>query len=480
MVAPQQWVKMKPEQRKQLVKQFDSMKLKCITVASTLPVSQTMQSTILSVSQEGQASKHLSISAVGSNISTLPKATLEAMWDKAEDYLQSSVDVVAAPGSNPKAKMVTSRSGSSPHFVQVTSAGQYTCDKTCLQWVSSHICAHTLVAAELNGELHLFLQWYKKNNPQPNITQLAMAGLPKGRGRKGGIPKRKRSRVFTATDVVVSRAATMQAHGVSSAFNTQSGATTVSFPTEQRLNSGFATMQAPEVSSVFNTQSGATTVSFPTEQRLNSGFATMQAPEVSSVFNTQSGATTESFPTELCLSSGLSRPNTTTATTASVSVQVGNNFSSFSNSQVQPLIVNASLGPLMQSQSLVDSVSSSVMAPPSPVPPNTNPFYVRFIEGNIRMCQGCKSFLKCANGSLPAPPFDLCCARAEKRSFRDSNGILRTPNKEQPSHYHINLPCIRAASPSFVPSSIFIPPDVMPKLSAVHKEYFRLVFHVSF
>ena len=329
--------------------------------------------------------------------------------------------------------------------------------------------------------------------------------------RKGGIPKRKRSRVFTATDVVVSRATTMQAHGVSSAFNTQSGATTVSFPTEQRLNSGFATMQAPEVSSVFNTQSGATTVSFPTEQRLNSGFATMQAPEVSSVFNThsgattvsfpteqrlnsgfatmqapevssvfntQSGATTESFPTELCLSSGLSRPNTTT--TASVSVQVGNNFSSFSNSQVQPLIVNASLGPLVQSQSLVDSVSSSVMAPPSPVPPNTNPFYMRFIEGNICMCQGCKSFLKCANGSLPAPPFDLCCARVEKRSFRDSNGILRTPNKEQPSHYHINLLCIRAASPSFVPSSIFIPPDVMPKLSAVHKEYFRLVFHVSF
>ena len=336
VVAPQQWVKMKPEQRKQLVKQFDSMKLKCITVSSTLPVS---QSTIPSVSHERQLSKHLSISAADSNISTLPKATLEAMWNKAEDYLQSSVDVVAAPGSNPKAKMVTSRSGSSPHFIQVTSAGQYTCDKTCLQWVSSHICAHTLVASELNGELNLFLQWYKKNNPQPNITQLAMTGLPKGRGRKGGIPKRKSSRVFTATDVVVSCA---------------------------------ATMQTPEVSCALSTQSGATTVSF---QCLNSSYANMQAPEVSPVFNTQSGATTESFPTELCcLSSGLSRPITTTTT--SVSFQVGNNFSSFSNSQVQPLIVNASLGPLVQSQSLVDSGSSNVMALSSPLPPNTNPFYV--------------------------------------------------------------------------------------------------------
>lgn len=69
----------------------------------------------------------------------------------------------------------------------------------------------------------------------------------------------------------------------------------------------------------------------------------MQAHGVSSAFNTQSGTTTVSFPTEQCLSSGLSRPITTAATTTSVNVQVGNNFSSFSNSQVQPLIVNASL-----------------------------------------------------------------------------------------------------------------------------------------
>ena len=74
---------MKPEQRKQLVKQFDNMKLRCITIASMPPVCQTMQSTTLSVTRErqeyNQASKYLSISAADSNISTLPKATLEAM-----------------------------------------------------------------------------------------------------------------------------------------------------------------------------------------------------------------------------------------------------------------------------------------------------------------------------------------------------------------------------------------------------------------
>ena len=66
---------------------------------------------------------HTSVSADDCNILSLPKAALETMWDKANEYLQSKVDVVAAPGSDPKAKMVTSRSGSLPHFVQVISPG---------------------------------------------------------------------------------------------------------------------------------------------------------------------------------------------------------------------------------------------------------------------------------------------------------------------------------------------------------------------
>ena len=181
VVAPQQWVKMKRKQRKQLVAKFDSMKLKCITIASTPPVSESAQSAS-SVTQV--ASKYLSISAADSNITSLPKATLEAMWDKAKEYVQSKIDVMTAPGSDPKPKMVTSRSGSSPHFVQVLSTGKYTCDKNCIQWMSSHICAHTVVAAEVNGELDLFLHWYKINDLQPNITQLAMAGLLKGRVKR--------------------------------------------------------------------------------------------------------------------------------------------------------------------------------------------------------------------------------------------------------------------------------------------------------
>ena len=50
----------------------------------------------------------------------------------------------------------------------------------------------------------------------------------------------------------------------------------------------------------------------------------------------------------------------------------------------------------------------------------------------MRVCQGCRGMLKHSDGSVPASPFDLCAARAERCSFWDTNGISITPRKEQP------------------------------------------------
>jgi len=38
VVAPEQWIRMRPEQRKQIVKQFDSLKVKGGTIATTTSV----------------------------------------------------------------------------------------------------------------------------------------------------------------------------------------------------------------------------------------------------------------------------------------------------------------------------------------------------------------------------------------------------------------------------------------------------------
>ena len=48
---------------------------------------------------------------------------------------------------------------------------------------------------------------------------------------------------------------------------------------------------------------------------------------------------------------------------------------------------------------------------------NPNPFYLKFISGNIRTCQGCRGSLRCAGSSIPEPPHNICIARAEKRPY---------------------------------------------------------------
>ena len=52
--------------------------------------------------------------------------------------------------------------------------------------MSSQICSHTLAVAERNGELLKFLEWYVKLGQGPNLSSLALSGVPKGRGQKGG------------------------------------------------------------------------------------------------------------------------------------------------------------------------------------------------------------------------------------------------------------------------------------------------------
>lgn len=49
-------------------------------------------------------------------------------------------------------------------------------------------CSHTLAVAEQNGSLMKFLQWYTKFGHAPNLSSIALSGLPQGRGQKGGRP----------------------------------------------------------------------------------------------------------------------------------------------------------------------------------------------------------------------------------------------------------------------------------------------------
>ena len=143
---------------------------------------------------------------------------------------------------------------------------------------------------------------------------------------------------------------------------------------------------------------------------------------------------------------------------------VGQSNSCYSQAVNVPCSVAATSTPRSQSSSIL--------------PPNTNPFYLKFISGSIRMCQGCRSSLR-PGGSIPNPSYDLTVARAERHPYQNSSGVLVMPSKESTSHYHCCVQCIQSCNPNFVPGSLRIPADIYSQLNSVHREYLCGAFGLS-
>ena len=70
-----------------------------------------------------------------------------------------------------------------------------------------------------------------------------------------------------------------------------------------------------------------------------------------------------------------------------------------------------------------------------------SPIYLEVRRYPLGLAWVVEVLLRLTDGSIPAPPFDLVMARAERCTFRDKSGVLVTPLQQQPSHYHIHLDC---------------------------------------
>ena len=68
----------------------------------------------------------------------------------------------------------------------------FTFNDDCPMYKSAKLCSHTVAAAEYNRQLDQFVASYGKVKKTPNLTKLAMAEMPKGRGRKGTRARAKR------------------------------------------------------------------------------------------------------------------------------------------------------------------------------------------------------------------------------------------------------------------------------------------------
>ena len=116
-----------------------------------------------------------------------------------------------------------------------------------------------------------------------------------------------------------------------------------------------------------------------------------------------------------------------------------------------------------------------------PLPPQSHPFVLKFVAGNIRICQSCRSSLREVDGSIHSAPYDLCISRLEKRPFwNEASRSWCTPSRETNAHYCIKVNCICFVCPMFIPSTLTIPPDIFMKLSDVHKTYLAHEFEMIF
>ena len=111
---------------------------------------------------------------------------------------------------------------------------------------------------------------------------------------------------------------------------------------------------------------------------------------------------------------------------------------------------------------------------------NVNPFFLKQLTGNIRVCQGCRGNLQQANGNIPDPPYDMVVAQFENRPYRDASGTLKTPYRVSAAHYHARFVFVHVGDPGFVPSLLVIPQDVLSRLSGIHQQHLKVEFGLFF
>ena len=162
---------MTEEQRKRAIHKFHSAGVHEVRIPSTTsqpprhdnPPVVSMPAT--TASSSAPTSRSLSVSGEDlSAMCVLPKQCIEGIWNKASRLVASPNAVVHHPDPTTKDRLVLSESSSVPHYVSVKSSPScsYRCDQNCQNFSAMQICSHVVAAAEVNGELALYINSFKK------------------------------------------------------------------------------------------------------------------------------------------------------------------------------------------------------------------------------------------------------------------------------------------------------------------------------
>ena len=243
------WFAMSVQQREQHLKKF--LNTSILDVIPSSDVAQGSSQTSESPAESNNpcaSSLSVNVSEVATCI-RIPLSSLECIWKKAEELLNTKGAIVSAPGVGDDATFVLSYSGRKPHLVVTKKGGSFACDQNCPNWYALSVCAHSVAVANMCGKLSDFVSWLKKKKKIPNLTKYAQSTMPKGRGRKGSQCLRKRKTRVPTENIVANPTLSGDCGEEPSANSTSASIHTLPTSTVTQINN----LQMPRLSQTLPT-----------------------------------------------------------------------------------------------------------------------------------------------------------------------------------------------------------------------------------
>ena len=104
-------------------------------------------------------------------------------------------------------------------------------------------------------------------------------------------------------------------------------------------------------------------------------------------------------------------------------------------------------------------------------------FFLKWVSRRITVCQGkCQRPMRDEQGRIYPPPYDLCLARKERRSFRSPLDGMKKLGKGSDCHYHFKRSCVENGDPPYQGERIIIPPEVSVRMTQAHKDILKTEF----
>ena len=386
-----------------------------------------------------QQSNILPLTPEATGITTVALSTLEAIWQKAQKLISSPGHILNAAWSpNPRARLVASSRSQSPHLVTTDDKepAKYICDGNCPMFQGFGICAHIVAAAHHNRQLQLFVEWYVQTKCTPNLTVISRQGLPQGAGRKGGVPKRKRTKKQTKIESRSKR------------VNVSDQPASVCPPPSMATAVTYSSSVTTATTSCPPTLSQTMTPSTNPAQQIYSHGGSMYFPQVTP--SCTATYTQIQSPPPVYFPAQVRRPPPPLLSIH----QSPASCSSWRLPSVNPFPWRPQLPPTVTTYNMQQT--------------NRNPFFVKFLTKQIKVCQGCRKQFHDENTH---PPRDVIIARLERRIVSNPSTGAQVLTKESPSHYHPRLCCIHMVCPSFQKTNLVVPQELSLRLTAAHRVY---------